>query len=329
MGKIGLRYYAPWACPTRSPAGRAVDTGCPCGCGDDVSLAHSTVWQTAQRHCRRSELGASGNPLMGRQTREMSDPHVESLTYDVRTDDHVQYESPTPLMTRNPLGEFSISEQVLTVRLASHFPTVTAARNAVDAYLRGWEIASDLRSNIGEIRFVYRDAVAVDRNPPPPGTPIVGKLAATLAAVTVSGNATLSLNLNCYPDPPGSFCATPDVTTAYERWMEFREGMEPLQAMAYAVLTLVESRAGGRPAAASALRVSIRVLSNIGQLSSKPGLSSAFRKLDAGAAPGDMPSGHRSWLEAATRLLITRMGEAAGGNDLTEITMDSLPPLEP
>lgn len=258
----------------------------------------------------------------------MNDPHVEKLIYNIGSAGIVEYDSPEASSFTNDLGDFVLSSGKLTVTLSHHFPDPQDARELIESYLRSWEMESDLTQNLGTIRFAYSDVVVIDRNPPPPpppGSPITVSINATLSAITASGSARISIRRTEYPAPPSAFRNTQEASLAYQRWKQYSENKEPLQSMAYAVLTLAYSSAGGRENAPNTLSISSGFLRTIARLSSQPGLDSQARKLDAQSPRPKLTGTDRSWLETATKKLILRMGEIASGKDLYEITMDDLP----
>jgi len=97
--------------------------------------------------------------------------------------------------------------------------------------------------------------------------------------------------------------------------------------MAYAVLTLVESVGGDRRKAASTFAIAFEVLNAIGRLSSTKGDGATVRKFGAGGKVQPLTGAESSWLEAALRRVVRRMGEHAAGAQLTQIAMQDLPSL--
>jgi hypothetical protein len=195
-----------------------------------------------------------------------------------------------------------------------------SSRSCVDG------IEADLRANLGTIRFKYLRADVIDRDPPKPGEPIVIE-ARGGGVLVLSGTATMHLTINKYPDPPQAFRATPEVELAYRRWTRFREGKEPLPAMAYFVLTLLQSLAGSRPLAASTFQIDIKVLNAVGNLSSTKGDAHSARKVVPGGVLRDLTGPETTWLEQAIQRLIHRLGEHASGAQLKAVTMAELPSI--
>ncbi len=85
-----------------------------------------------------------------------------------------------------------------------------------------------------------------------------------------------------YPEPPSRFRESQDVEVMWLRYEGYRDGKEPLTAMAYFCLTVVEARSGPkgqkRPNAAKQLKVEPKVLSKLGELSSQVGDNQKARK---------------------------------------------------
>jgi hypothetical protein len=256
----------------------------------------------------------------------MRDPHVERLHFEIGSAPHVSYDRPEPLSFDNHLGRFECLDGHLVVAPEAHFADPDDARVEVEPFLRAWEMDSDLDGNIGAIRFEYVRADVVDRDPPPPGASVT--IAAKAGALGISGAAAAGhITRRRYPQPPNGFRASPDVQHAYARWLAYRDGREPLQAMAYFVLTILEAGAGGRACAAHLLAVDPDVLDNVGRLSSTKGDSATARKATKAGAFQPLTPIETNWLEAAIRRLIRRLGEREAGAALEYIRMAELPRL--
>lgn len=256
----------------------------------------------------------------------MRDPHVQKLYYEVSSGEGISYKDPEEVAFSNQLGAFNIRDGKLTVGPTEHFANEDEARQVIEPFLRAWEIETDLNSNVGMIRFKFDRAEVIDRDPPPPGTSQV--IEAKAGEMIMLGES-VSFHLTCskYPQPPIAFRTTPEVEIGYRRWIAFRAGKEPLQSMAYFVLTLLESVAGGRQEAARIFYIDFPVLSTIGRLSSTKGDADTARKIPTGAVLQELSGSEKQWLEQAARRLIYRLGERASGVPLTRIRMSDLPTL--
>lgn len=255
----------------------------------------------------------------------MRDPHVEYLRYDAASENEsVVYEDPGPLTFSNEVGVFTLKNGELVVRLSEHFPDEDSARHVVAPLLRSWEINADLTANLGQIRFKFKDSKITDRNPPAPGETAIGCMQAS-GTLRITGRAALTLKCSKYPDPPAAFTATTEVQLAHARWVGFRAGREPLQSMAYFVLTLIERTFGGRQGAATSLSIDSLVLNKIGELSSTRGASDTVRKAPKTGQYVDLTAQEQAWLEAAVKHAIQRLGEHTAGGPLNQLAMADLP----
>jgi hypothetical protein len=259
----------------------------------------------------------------------MRDPHVQSIHYEIGSGEGISYSDPEPISFSNHLGEFDLSDNKLRIAPAEHFSDEDNARSAVESFLKAWEIEADLNSNVGTIRFKFERVELIDRDPSPPGSSHVMHLVGESLQLTDS----VSSHLTCtkYPQPPKTFRATPEVEQAYRRWIGFRSGKEPLQGMAYWVLTLIESIAGNgkrnRKEAARSFQIDKSVLDTIGRLSSEKGDESTARKVQPGNQFQELSGAEKEWLEQAVRRVIYRLGERASGAPLTQISLTDLPAI--
>ena len=254
----------------------------------------------------------------------MRDPHVQVMHYAAGSGEGISYLDPEPISFSNHLGTFELGDSKLRITPVEHFSEEEEARRAVEPFLRAWEMEADLNSNVGMIRFTFERAELVDRDPPPPGSPQVIKIKEAIT-VSVDLSASLQMTHRKYPQPPNTFRATPEVQHAYRRWIGFRSGKEPLQAMAYFVLTLLESAAGGRKNAARSFNIELDVLRVIGELSSTKGDPSTARKAGPGTQFQELTGAEKQWLEKAIPLVIRRLGEHASGAPLAPIALTDLP----
>ena len=258
----------------------------------------------------------------------MRDPHVERLHYEIGTDEGISYRDPAPVEFSNKIGRFQLRDGRLLFEPIEHFCDEEEARGAVEPFLHGWEMEADLTSNVGTIRFKFLRAELIDRDPPGPGESQVTRAKAA-SLVLMAGSVTVHLTCNKYPEPPSAFRTTPEVEMGYQRWLGFRSGKEPLQSMAYFVLTLLQSSAGNRNEAARVFQIEAEVLRTMARLSSTKGDAITARKVKVEHVQllQDLTGTEKHWLEQAVRRLIRRLGEHASGVPLTMITMQELPRL--
>jgi hypothetical protein len=256
----------------------------------------------------------------------VNDPHVERLYYTIASGSpQISYSDPEPMKFTNQLGSFSLAGQSLEFVPSEHFSDEDQARAVVERFLRDWELATDLRENPGAIRFAFERAQVIDRSPPLPGEPITLYLK-TAGLSLMMGTLTVHLTQRRFPEPPQSFLGTTDVELGFRRWSRFREGKEPLPAMAYFVLKLLETRAGDRHRSGELFGISHAVLNTLGRLSQK-GDALTARKVKPGRDFDDLTGAETSWLDQVVRRILLRMGEHAAGAPLTKITMADFPSL--
>lgn len=252
----------------------------------------------------------------------MRDPHVEALYFGVSSAEDISYENPEPLPFSNHLGDFCLADGVLKVVPSEHFCTGREASEAIEGFLRSWEIESDLKLNLGTIRFTYTRADLVDRNPPPPGEPQIVHLEGC-SAITIGAFAHCHVVLGRYPEPPERFSASEYAQYAYRRWLGYRNGSEPLLAMAYFILTLLERQAGNRTNASAIFKVDRAVLDRLGSWCSERGSALTARKAKS-TDFDDLSHIEKEWLERAAKRLIFRLGEQVSGQPLDQITMENV-----
>jgi hypothetical protein len=255
----------------------------------------------------------------------MRDPHVVSLRYRLETDKTVTFENPPSIERETNEFVAQLENGILTFRMKEHYPSVKAAREVVDKFLRAWELDVALPFGIGEMWFVYEDAHLIDRDPPPPGSPKVVSEPVTINMV-LELSATDHLIRHKYPEPPERFRISPDVETLWHRYEGYLDGQEPLLSMAYFCLTLLEARAGSRGNAASKYAIEIDVLGKLGEPTSTRGDEKIARK----ANPLDnLKNEEKTWINAAIKMVIRRIGEYEYDPtaSLPMIKMADLPPL--
>lgn len=256
----------------------------------------------------------------------MRDPHVQRLYFNIGAEEGTSYRNPACLSFSNVLGNFETEDNKLIVEPSDHFSSEEEARAVIEPFLRSWEIEADLIGDIGTIRFRFDRVEVIDREPQPEGGSRTIELKAGVMAI-VGMAATLTVTRSAYPGPPQVFRTSPEVQAAYQRWRNVRAGREPLQSMAYFLLTLIQSRAGGRKEAAAAFGIDPDVLDTVGRLTSTTGDLETARKVSHGSPLRELTGTERNWCEAAVKLMIRRMGEHGSGSPVIQIRMRDLPAI--
>ena len=279
-------------------------------------------------HRRRFALFGS-SPGAYNKRAIMRDPHVASLRYRFVAGETVSFDCPPPVERETEAFRMRLEDGVATFEMLEHHASEDTARECVEGYLRAWEIHVALRFGRGEMHFEFAGADVIDRDPPPPGTGQVVYAKALMGAVGLMDNVTVHVTRRRYPEPPSGFIASPDVETMWGRYEGYLKGREPLAAMAYACLTLLEASARGRESAAKQYRISLDVLRKLAHLATEIGDEGTARKFSRLRERRPHTGPERAWVEAVVKALIQRAGEwaLAPAASRPQITMSDLPKL--
>ncbi|WP_374438330.1 hypothetical protein [Pseudomonas panipatensis] len=252
----------------------------------------------------------------------MRDPHVEAVYFNVGSAEDISYQNPEPLVFSHPLGKFTLADGVLKVLPAEHFGSGHEASQALEGFLRAWEIEADLKQHLGMIRFSYSHAEVIDRNPLPQGVQHV-QAAGIASGLAVSDFVTCHITAGRYPSPPVCFSATEYAQYAHRRWLGYKRGQEPLLATAYFILTLLERQAGSRAQACILFKIDRDVLDRLGSWCSERGGPLSARKAKSTDFE-ELTHIETDWLDRAVKRLILRLGEYASGQSLEQLTLESM-----
>jgi hypothetical protein len=121
----------------------------------------------------------------------MRDPHVELLFFTCESSGTVSFKNPPPLSHENDICTLKLDNEILEVKPKAHYAKPDEARQIIEPFLRAWEFDSDLQLGLGSIRFKYRDAKIIDRDPPPPGSPQIIEVEGVAAIAFVSDSPTV------------------------------------------------------------------------------------------------------------------------------------------
>ena len=272
----------------------------------------------------------------------MNDPHVVELSYIVDHNPWFDYSDASPVDHKGEAFRIQMEDKRVSFQLREHFPTEESAREAVERYIRSWELKVALREGPGTFRLIYDKAKIVDRNPLPPPAPrsepprsdlLDVSATFTAGAGSMSANATLTApQPKPYPQPPSRLTLDPDdpdAMTMYNRFTRYLLDREPLTGMAYFCLNMLEKHLSeNREAAAKKYGIDFAVLNKIGELTAKKGGRIAARK--ASGIDADLTTEESRFLEEAVKAIIRRVAEVALDNPencLRKITLSDLPKL--
>lgn len=257
----------------------------------------------------------------------MRDPHVEWLLYRMESAPTTIFENPPAVELETPDFRLTLRNAEARFYMKSHYATLDEAQITVAPFLRAWEMDIGLTIRPGEVRFVYENCSIIDRNPLQSGeNQIVGLRG--IASCAAFGVGTLTLSRSAYPEPPKLFKVTPTVETLWQRYEGFVAGQEPLSAMAYFCLTVIESTVGQsarRRSAAKRFNIGYDVLCKLGELTEKRGDAKTARKMDSNLIPHT--NQELKWIEAAVKAIIRRVAEVEAGATVKQINMNDLPTL--
>jgi len=254
----------------------------------------------------------------------MRDPHVTALYYQASSAGIVEYRNPAPMSFENRFGHFDLTKDSLIFRPQEHFASEQETITAIEPFLKSWEIESDLTSNIGTIRFVFQKSEVIDRDPPKPGESVKGELRGS-SKIILGLKAEATLVRSKFPNPPVNFEISPSIEMAYRRWLGFKNENEPLQSMAYFVLTILLDSAGGLKPAARTYNIEQAVLRKLSEISSTKGDSNTARK--ASAVSDELTNKERQWVEESVKKVIYQMGVHVSGLEPPKLKMSDLPSL--
>ena len=245
------------------------------------------------------------------------------------------FEDPPPIKDETEAFLMTLAEGVVTFEMKEHYSSEDTARIPVEEYLRAWELDVALQQNRISLRFVFDRSKVIDRNPPPPGTPVTVDLNAAVIA-TSAMSAEVMVTRGEYPAPPKNFKADMDTRVMWEQYERYIQDRDRLLPMAYSCLTRLQFRAKFYPAkgdwrrkAASMYSIDYEVLDKLGELTTNLGDEVGARKLSPQSELRPPNSQEVTWIEAVLKRIIRRTGQYAVHPQRAwpHITMSDLPTL--
>jgi hypothetical protein len=253
----------------------------------------------------------------------MRDPHVVVLRYRVQYSDGVALDTESlPVERQFDSFRIRVTNEAATAEMKAHYATEEAAREAVEAILRPWEIFEAVHRRGISLRFTFAEAEFVDRDPPP--RYLEGSVG---PAVQLEARI---LREQRFPEPPKEFALSPDVEVMWSVYERYLRGQDRLLPMAYTCLTrLTYSVGGDKQQAAKKYGISRKILAKLASLSSS-GDEATARKWVRGRPPQALTDREIDWVESAVRMLILRAGQYAAdpAREWPRITKAHLPNLE-
>ena len=251
----------------------------------------------------------------------MSDRDVISLAYKIRHRPSIDYRDAEPLNREE--GDFCLTVErgKATFTFKREFEMEREANRTVSEYIRQWEFSAALEHGPDSFELHSPRPEFKQKNPVSGKVQLAGE--AYTGPASVGGTLTKIDYPQSYPAPPSGSTEieiTPNVRTMFDRYMRYFRHKEGLPSMAYFCLTVFEEtacdrtrreqrvRKGGiRKEAAMKYDVDLRVLNEIGRLSSQKGGRDEARKSEGAGNP--LTVEERRLLQANIALIIRRMAE--------------------
>ena len=249
----------------------------------------------------------------------MNSPRVIALQYRIEHDQSVDYSRAEPV--DHDEEDFSIRIEDNRVRFAMkvHVATVDSAKDAVESYIRSWELDAALRGQPGQFKLRFDRSEIRDCNP------TTGEMYATKEFLAPSYSATVTRRSQAYPEPPAGvpLKRSDDVDLMFSLYEAFYDDREKITGIAYFCLTMLEKLAGGagregksrkkltsrRKKAAERFGIKGCVLNEVGYLSSEKGGPTEGRKADA--TENDLTPDERRFLLCKVKKFIRKVAKDA------------------
>ena len=260
----------------------------------------------------------------------MNDPHVVALNYIIEHDSTVKYDDARLIECERREFNIRVADEQVRLELKNHYATEGTALQAVDHYIRSWELGAALDGRPGQFKLLFKSAEVVDRDPPPPTPGRVNASPITFRFEVPNTVTVTKTSPKQYPPPPSELTLNPDdpdVLTMFHRYQGYLEQREKLTDMANFCLTMLEKdfTRNRRPKAARKYAIARRVLNAVGYLADKKGGRAGARKAEG--IDNDLTSQEIHFLESATKAMIRRVAEVALHPEQhhPQITMSDLP----
>ena len=173
----------------------------------------------------------------------MNDPHVDALIYLVEHDNSSDYSLAKTIEVEHGTFYLKLEDGEARFELKEHYPTWQQAQQAIQPFIRQWELRASLESGPGTFTLKFNRPEMIDRKPTP-GVISVSALPISFALTISSPTVTVSRQ---YPQPPPERhmnIENPNVQTMLHRYMGYIQGREPLPSMAYFCYEVFAKRLG-------------------------------------------------------------------------------------
>ena len=259
---------------------------------------------------------------------------VRALIYRVNWGACVDYEKAPAVHVETGSFSLDLRQHELRAQLKEGSPSVQQARALVEDFLKAWELLIGLQHDPDDVRFVFEGAEVEDARVELEAGGYFKPLEAHVVA-SASVSAVPHYSRPSYPAPPAAFAVSPDVGVMYLRYEGYKQGKEPLLAMASFCLTVLLEGSGeqkGRKKQKATERnyaIDESVLRKLGEICANRGSPREARKAPRGLVFTPLGRREEKWVVAAVKAMIQRAGEVAAELDRPrqQITMQDLPDL--
>ena len=201
----------------------------------------------------------------------MNDPHVEALIYVVEHDERSNYSSAKTVEIEHTNFHLRLEDNEARFELKEHYPTRRQAQEAIQPFIKQWELIASLKSGPGAFTLKFKRPEMIDRRPTP------GVISISLDPISVDvtlSRPTVTVSRQ-YPQPPSERrmkIDNPDVQTMLNRYIGYRQGREPLPSMAYFCYEVFAKRLGkDAKHAAEKHKIAHKLIRRVSNLASNKG----------------------------------------------------------
>ena len=250
----------------------------------------------------------------------MNDPHVVALIYVVEHEDSVDYGTAETIEEERSTFRLTLQDGEARFELKEDYASPQQARKAIQPFIEQWELRTSLAYGPGNFALRFKRPEMIDRDPEP-GVISVSADAAHFNVAISTPSVTVSRQ---YPRPPVERrmkMDCPEVQIMRNRYMDYRQGREPLASTAYFCFDVFTKLLGGDlKDSAEKHKISRNLVERVRTLASRKGGDQA-RKGDGIGDP--LTQKEAQFLERAVAAMILRAAIVAADPDQSMELIDS------
>jgi hypothetical protein len=242
---------------------------------------------------------------------------VERVTYTLEVSPYVDYSTALPVELTVDGFTLRLENQTLTATPTEEFPTEQAAREALEPFLKSWEIKADLVDGT-LFRFHFQSCSVVQTDTQGRTHHVTANERSHMTDMVVA------LSRDTFPEPaPYDLSDSRLVQDLLRCVKDAREGGY-LLVNGYLLLTRLEFEYAGKPGASAAIGVAVQVLRKLGELSS---VNDPVLRRKAKGPERPLSDAEKAWLGAALPRIVLNVAIVEAGGIPPPITMGELPAL--